>query len=321
MTADHLPADPLPAVWLIGEALLDTFTDACVPGGAPFNVARSMAALGQPALLISRIGAADPGGAVLLDEMRRLGMDERGLQRDPLHPTGRVHIEQDADGGHRFDIADDAAWDHLDATAAAPLLREGRPALLYFGTLAQRHSGSRAAVQTLLSACAPDTWCYLDLNLRAGAEPGPWLEPSLLRADWLKVNEEELRWLLDRLRLSSPVDLVQHCSLRRLIVTRAAAGYAAYDAEQGCVADAAGVVPARVVDSVGAGDAFSAMLLTASLRGLGFTESLALANRYASAICGVRGPLPSEPGFFAPWRAALPGQACATQPASVESDC
>jgi fructokinase len=305
MPAEHTTAS-LPSAWLIGEALLDEFPDLSVPGGAPFNVARSMAALGQDALLISRVGAADAGAALLLDEMRRLGMDERGLQRDPLRPTGRVRIEEEgAAGEHRFHIEADAAWDHLEFAPIETLLHAGRPALLYYGTLAQRSVDSRAAVQALLARCPPDLLCYLDLNLRPGVDTTSFLLPSLQRADWLKVNADELAWLLERFGLAGPAALVQRFGLQRLIVTRGAAGYAAYGAQGECLAQEGGVPQPRLVDTVGAGDAFSAMLLTASLRGLAFASALTLANRYASATCGLRGPLPREPGFFAPWRVAL----------------
>lgn len=304
MAGDHTIAS-LPSAWLIGEALLDEFRGLAVPGGAPFNVARSMAALGQGALLLSRLGAADAGAALLLDEMRRLHMDERGLQRDPLRPTGRVRIEESGAGEHRFHIEADAAWDYLDLVPIEALLRSGQPALLYYGTLAQRSEASRLAIQALLARCSPGLLCYLDLNLRPGVDTAAFLLPSLERADWLKVNADELAWLLDTLGLPGPAALVQRFGLKRLILTRGAAGYAAYGPAGECLVEQGGVVQPQLVDTVGAGDAFSAMLLTASLRGLEFTAALELANRYASAICGVRGPLPREPGFFVPWRAAL----------------
>lgn len=304
----HMSSEPSvasPSIWLIGEALLDEFASATVPGGAPFNVARSLVALGQGALLLSRIGAADAGAAMLLAEMRRLGMDERGVQRDALHPTGRVCIEELDAGQHRFRIAADAAWDWLEFDPIEALLRSQGPALLYFGTLAQRCAASRATVQALLARCPPETICYLDLNLRPGIAVESCLLPSLQHADWLKVNEEELAWLLDRFGLGGPADLVRRFGLQRLILTRGSRGSAAYGAAGECLADEAGLSQAELVDTVGAGDAFTAMLLAASLRGLTPVAAMALANRFAAAICGVRGPVPPEDRFYAPWRAAL----------------
>jgi len=60
------------------------------------------------------------------------------------------------------------------------------------------------------------------------------------------------------------------------------------------------------VDTVGAGDAFSAMLLAALLRDQDWPQALSLANGMAAAMCGERGPVPAElDRFYAPWRAAL----------------
>lgn len=66
---------------VLGEALVDEFHDGPVAGGAPFNVARSLAALGVPALFISRIGADDAHGRLVLQSARRYGLAGLGLDR------------------------------------------------------------------------------------------------------------------------------------------------------------------------------------------------------------------------------------------------
>ena len=109
-----MPSSP---VAVLGEALVDEFHDGPVAGGAPFNVARSLAALGAPTLFISRIGADDDNGRLVLESARRYGLDSAGLQRDLQHATGRVSVHESA-AGHRFEIHGDAAWDHIDADSA-----------------------------------------------------------------------------------------------------------------------------------------------------------------------------------------------------------
>ena len=132
-----------PRVAVIGEALIDRFPDADVIGGAPFNVARNLALLGAAPVMITRIGA-DALGDTIAADFARLQMDTCGLQRDPAHATGTVAIHMSGTQ-HTFEIDADAAWDHLDANEAAQVIRASAPAVVYFGTLAQRGAVSRAA--------------------------------------------------------------------------------------------------------------------------------------------------------------------------------
>jgi len=317
-------------VCVVGEALVDEFHERRVAGGAPFNLARSLAALlgGEQVLMISRLGTDDEGARAILASLRRFGMSAAGLQHDDRQPTGRVTVSEGA-LGHSFLIHAPAAWDFI---APAPeLLAVARPRFFCFGTLALRGEVSRRSILALAEqARAQGSLCYLDLNLRQGSDTPELAGPALARADWLKVNDEELRRLLtwfgtpaaaglDPLgppRLLGPAlgGLMQRFGLQRLILTRGAAGYAAFDAAGGVLAEGSGLAPARLVDTVGAGDGFSAMLLAASLAGRPLAAALAEANRYAAALCGERGPIPDDEAFFRPWRQGL-GRPLRTQPA------
>lgn len=79
-------------ICLFGEVLFDHFPDGKqVLGGAPFNVAWHLQALGQAPLFISRVGT-DPEGEQIRRSMDDWGMDLGGLQTDPALPTGRVSV-------------------------------------------------------------------------------------------------------------------------------------------------------------------------------------------------------------------------------------
>ena len=292
-------------VFLLGEALVDEFADQHVAGGAPFNVARSLAALGVPALLASRLGVADAGGELVRASMKRFALSEAALQWDEQHPTGRVSVIEEG-GSHRFHIHADAAWDHLDASVLPGLLQQQRPAFVYFGSLAQRHPVSRASLRSLLSLAGEQgVLRYLDLNLREGSSEPELAQASLQLADWVKVNEDELAQLLAWCDGCTVAELMARFGLQRLIVTRGEAGYASFDARGLLEAQGAAVPVQKLADTVGAGDGFSAMLLAACLQGLPMAEALALANRYAAALCGERGPIPADDGFFEPWQSEL----------------
>ncbi|MCV2421170.1 PfkB family carbohydrate kinase [Paucibacter sp. DJ2R-2] len=328
---------PSSAVLLVGEALVDEFHERQVAGGAPFNLARSLGALladgpgsQAPVCFVSRIGHGDAGGALIRTSLQRFGLATEGVQIDPTHATGRVTVSEQfaADGspaGHSFHIHTPAAWDFIASEPALASLEALRPRFLYFGTLAQRGAVSGASIQALAKQ-ARSLGCtrYLDLNLRAGTDTPELAAASLAQADWLKVNDEELgllfRWfgrvgdaalnpLGDAQALSSAVaTLMQRFGLQRLILTRGSAGYAAFAADGELLAQGSGLAIAQLVDTVGAGDAFSAMLLASQMGGHALPDSLQLANRYAAALCGERGPMPEDDAFFLPWRQALQQQ-------------
>ena len=321
-------------VMLVGEALVDEFAERPVAGGAPLNVARSLAALGLPALLVARLGlcrhldlglgagthgtAVDAGARLVLASMRRFGLSRRGLQFDAGRATGRVSVLEEG-SAHAFHIHPDAAWDRLDTAPALALLESHRPRLLYFGSLARRAPASRQCIQRLAEAARGlRSLCYLDLNLREGAMDVEVIAECLGQADWLKLNDAELlqvqRWFgaggLDPLApaasLQRPVAaLLRRFGVQRLVLTRGAAGYACFGPAGELLAEGAGRQDLTLVDTVGAGDAFSAMLLAAVLHDLPLEQGLALANAYAAAICGQRGPVPDQDSFFQPWRSAL----------------
>ncbi len=293
-----------PHIVLLGEALVDRLPSGSVAAGAPLNAARHLRALGCAPLLVSRIGAQDEEGARIQAAMRQADLALDGLQLDPLHPTGVVDVLMSGHQ-HRFVIAANAAWDHIDAGQALTGLQSAPAPMLYFGSLAQRAPASRAAIRAALDASAGRR--YLDLNLREGVGDLQAIALESLRlAHWVKLNDEELLQVLGWTGLPNASALVQHFGLERLLVTRGAQGYQSFNAQGLCDAEGAGVVVEHLVDTVGAGDAFSAFLLAAHLQGRAWAPALALANRFSAAMCGQAGASASDPAsFYPPWRAAL----------------
>jgi fructokinase len=308
---------------VFGEALVDEFPTGPVVGGAPFNVARHLAAFMAPPLVITRIGD-DRNGLAVRAEFERFVMPETGLQFDPLEETGRVVVERTVERGgpgHRFTILPRQAYDFIDPQAALDGIAAtlgGKPAdLVYFGTLAQRAARSRQALAAVLDA-TPATR-FLDLNLRAGQVDEAIVGASLKAADIVKVNEEELQalfgWYLQigaqdaQLSAALPTDqvhascraLMDRFGLQGLIVTLGHRGSVYFGPDGLLVANRDNPAPPFVIDTVGAGDAFAAIFLLGRARGWPLELTLARANEFAGAMCAVTGAVPGDMNFYDKW--------------------
>lgn len=307
-------------VIVFGEALVDAFADGPVPGGAPFNVACHLAALGLSPLMLTRLGDDDAGRA-LREAAARCGLSLSGAQED-AH-TARVLVHE-RDGGHEFEIPPDQAFDRIDAVQAVAAVRALGAATpwLYFGTLALRSPVSRAAL-TAVRQMTPHR-AFVDLNWReVGPSPEAILE-LLHDVHVLKLSDTELAQLLDWLGLAPmpgvPALGDAHASMaalcactgaRHVLVSHGADGAAAWSADGRCVARVAAPPLPQLVDTVGAGDAFSAMMLAGLALGHPLAFMVGQSVAFASQSCGWRGALPVDGALYLPWRKALE-QAVAT---------
>ncbi len=278
---------------LFGEVLYDCFPDGqAVLGGAPFNVAWHLQGFGLSPLFISRVGD-DPLGHRVRDSMHKHGMDTSGLQLDSSHPTGKVTITMSGNS-HSFEIIPDQAYDYIDQNALPPL---PETTLFYHGSLAARNPVS---AETLTYLCARFTdKRMVDVNLRS-----PWWQRQqvldLVDGAWLaKLNDEELLQLVpdaedDATRMQQ---LIGNAGLQLLLITRGAAGAELLTA----AGDSFQVVPdsvTNVVDTVGAGDALTSVLIMGMLQGWPYPQTLERAQAFASAIVGRRGATVEEPEFY-----------------------
>ena len=281
---------------IFGEVLFDRFPDGSVVlGGAPFNVAWHLQAFGMAPLFISRVGN-DALGRTIRDTMHAWQMDASGLQLDSAHPTGSVDIYIE-DGEPGYNIVDNQAYDFIDPASMPPL---PDCALLYHGSLAVRNAGSGRALQQLQHG--RNLQRLVDVNLRP-----PWWQRdtvmSLLQgAVWIKLNEAELSLLVpeaDTMQVQMQ-HLQKGCRAELLIVTRGAAG-AVVLASGGEVFRVEPQGRSEVVDTVGAGDAFTSVVMLGLLRGWDVPLMLEHAQAFASAITGIRGATHNDPGFYQPF--------------------
>ena len=283
---------------VFGEVLFDEFPDGTrVLGGAPFNVAWHLRGFGADPAFLSAVGF-DKAGHDVFQRMEEWGLSRDGVQVYREHPTGSVAVSF-RDGENHYDIAAGQAWDFMDAEAAASAL-PGAVRFLYHGTLAMRSEASRKALARVLEQGVP---ALVDLNLRE-----PWSTPenvqtAMAGARWLKVNEAELGEVTGRVVTTleeceaAAREIADRHDIHRVVVTRGPDGSICVT-RGGALDVGEEPVLRELVDTVGAGDAFSAVLGMGILGGWSARTTLDRATRFASEICGIRGATTSEASIY-----------------------
>ena len=284
----------------VGEVLWDLLPAGRQMGGAPANFASHAHALGAAAQVVSRVGN-DPLGREILDRLRGLGLGTNGVTSDPSAPTGTVSVVLAAQGHPTFTIHERVAWDYLEV-GEDMLHTAARAAVICFGTLGQRHPVARAAVRTVLQAAPPTALRVFDINLRQHFYSGALIEESLAVADVLKLNESELPRLAELFQLagderSQLTELARRFRLRAVAYTRGDRGSLLHS--QGHWSEHPGI-PVTVVDTVGAGDAFTAALALGLLAGWSLDSVNQHASEVAAYVCSQHGATPILPER---WRA------------------
>jgi fructokinase len=282
----------MPRVVGAGEVLWDVFPDGEHFGGAPANAA----GLGADAMMISAVGQ-DARGDEALKRLASFGVDTNAVARLADHPTGVVHVTVDSGGLPSYDIAAGSAWDCIPWSAAVERAAQ-RAEAICFGTLAQRSPVSRATIRRAVAATRETAWRLFDVNLRQSYYDSRLVIESLEFANAVKLNEEELPVVARLCGLASgpPVEqlraLCERFELRLAALTRGAQGSVLVSAGEEWHAPAP---KTRVVDTVGAGDAFTAALLVGILGGGSMEAVNRHANVVAAYVCSQSGATPAIP--------------------------
>jgi fructokinase len=287
------------AITVFGEVLFDHFPDGNkVLGGAPFNVAWHLQAFGGNPQFISRIGN-DPSGIQIRVAMQSWGMSPDFLQQDFCYPTGQVAvaIEQVEPS---YSILPDQAYDFIEMEGLNSLNHTG---ILYHGTLTTRSPTSR---ETLVSLRALHQGkIFIDVNLRQ-----PWWNKAdvlgfIKDADWVKLNLHELQALQDDVAdvKTSMKEFLFRYKLGGIIVTCGEEGALALD-NSGEFFSVSPTTSVDLIDTVGAGDAFSAILLLGINLGWPLGQTMERAQLFASAITGQRGATVDDLNFYQPFIAS-----------------
>ncbi|MCS4034541.1 fructokinase [Salinibacter ruber] len=276
----------------VGEILWDALPDGLFLGGAPFNVASHLRALHQRVTFASRVGD-DRLGHEALRRMQARGLKTEFVQVDSSLPTGFVEVALENSGEPDYEILEPAAWDAVTFTDS--LVQHARNSdTLVYGSLAQRALTSRETIRQLWEA---DLLRVFDVNLRPPFIDSETIRASLEAADIVKCNDDELQRMMGWFDLPRDVE------------SATAAVAATFDCSCVCVtAGSEGAwlwmngdtsrhsgYPVDVEDTVGAGDAFLAALITGLIGGWKGADLLDHANRLGAFVASRSGALPAYP--------------------------
>ncbi|HEY0171003.1 MAG TPA: carbohydrate kinase [Pyrinomonadaceae bacterium] len=285
-----------PPVVGLGELIWDMLPEGRRLGGAPSNFAYVSRLLGAEAAVASRVGR-DALGAEAVERLDRAGLSTRHIQLDEEHPTGTVGCTVGEGGEAHFNVNQNSAWDYLEWTSGWEGLAASA-GVVCFGTLGQRHPAARATVLRFLEATPGTALRLFDVNLRHSFFTPDMLARSLGLATVVKLNEEELTTAAAMLNLSVPgasgaretaAALLGRFRLRLVAVTRGARGSLLVSGEG---ADEHAGFRARVVDTIGCGDAFAAALAHCLRRGAPLALSNEVANRVGAWVATQPGATP-----------------------------
>jgi fructokinase len=306
------------SIVVFGEALVDIFREGFVVGGAPFNVARHLAGFELSPLFISAIGI-DNEGDLVLQEAQRFKLSQSGIQTLKNKKTGVVQVHEN-EKGHKFEIMPNCAYDSIDRSTALNSFKdfyasESNSKFLYHGTLGLRN---RRSYQAYLAICKnfnsdSSSNIYMDINWREGHVDKLIVIQCLQTANIIKLSIEELQMVLtwfkcplefkDQLpetnNFAKPIQfLLSSLKAHLLLITYGDLGSAAFNRDGVCICAEKAIINKRLVDTVGAGDAFSSVILLGLINKWPIDITVCRANLFAAGVCCIRGAIPDDLGFY-----------------------
>lgn len=247
-----------------GEVLWDLLPQGSKPGGAPMNVAYHLQKCGISSGIVSRVGEDDLGRSLLtIVKDWRVATEYTGM--DALYPTGTVLATIDENKEAHYEIVENVAWDHIRVSEEAKAAVSKCKAFVY-GSLASRLEVSRASLSELLPFAS---YKVFDVNLRPPFYSLEVLEPLLQWADLIKLNENELRIIMELMDESyvcveKGVEFLRSTfKVDELLLTKGSKGACYYVGNHSYELP---IVQVRVQDTVGSGDAFLAGFLAEKIK-------------------------------------------------------
>lgn len=273
-----------------GEVLWDVFPTHKKIGGAPLNVALRMKSFGVESAIISKVGS-DADGQKIVSFLSEKGIETDTIQVSEEYKTGVVNVMINEKGNASYDILYPSAWDKI-ALNENIKKKVSDADVFIFGSLICRDEESRQTLNALLDEAK---YKVFDANLRAPYYTTDVLIELMMKADFIKLNDEEL-FEISR-KLDSPYNsfeqnikfIADRTNSKQVCVTKGAFGAVLYYDEKFYYNSGYFI---KVVDTVGAGDSFLASLIVRLLRGKSPQKSLNYACAIGALVAGEEGANP-----------------------------
>lgn len=280
-----------------GEMLWDIVEGKKYPGGAPFNLSAHAAKCNGECAIVSCLGK-DSLGAEMRKEAKKLGVNCRFVFDLSDYPTGTVDASISDSGLPEYIIHEPVAYDFIELSdERIDEIVKSRFDIFCFGTLAQRSSVSRQSLLRLLSRLDKSvTTVFCDVNLRQNFLTPEIIKTSLNACNILKLNEEEAVMLAELLfnDIEMPVEkicegIASGFAVEDIVVTMGEKGAAIFNNDGYNTIEGHKV---EVADTIGAGDAFSAVFLLKRFSGSNPVDAAMAANRIAAFVASKSGAIP-----------------------------
>lgn len=276
----------------IGEILYDIYPDQKRLGGAPFNFIYHVWKLLGNANFISSIGN-DNNGKELLGYLNKIGFPTNHILIDEKYPTGFVNVTLDENKTPHFEMSGLNCFDHFVLSQKSIKLIEEETDLLYFGTFGQRNETARKTIQ---STFGKNIKYFCDLNLRHEFFTKEMIEESLRTSNVVKINDNEMSALQSYFNFSTDLtsaikQLIDKFNIDLLAVTLGKNGAIV---SNGRSFNNYKTESVNVVDTLGAGDAYSAILCIGYLYNMDLEKINRIANQFALEICMISGALAND---------------------------
>ena len=280
----------------IGEILWDVYPEGKRLGGAPFNFIYHVWKISGAGNFISSVGN-DKYGNEILSYLNSKKFPADYIIIDKDHPTGTVTVKLLEDKTPKFTISAECSYDYILLDQKSSELINNKTDMLYFGTLSQRSGTSRKTIQSLFGK---DLKYFCDLNLRHDFFSNEMIEKALKVCDVIKINIDELDKIKNLFSLN-PDDkkaieqLNKNYKIDLVCVTYGGDGALLYSDNEFSQHNAE---TKNIVDTVGAGDAFAAVLCLGYLHKMELKKLNRLANEFASDICMINGAIPADDSIY-----------------------
>lgn len=270
----------------LGEIVWDCLAHCKKLGGAPVNFCFFAKELGAEAFPVSTVGN-DGLGNETITMCRAYGLNTDYIAVSDL-PTSRVLITVDRKGVPQYEILENVAWDALDASEECLALASEADCICW-GSLAQRSEKSKEAILKILDSVPENCLKVFDINIRQHFYSKETIEEGLRRSDILKLNEDELPLVLELTGCSGVAEIISRYRIKYVVYT-CGASYSEIYSQDGLESHI-NTPKVDVVDTVGAGDSFTATFAVCLLEGKTIRECHSKAVEISSFVCTKAGAI------------------------------